>query len=89
MQQYLLIWCVWCSEVKEKTVAYNGKLIKVQEVKGKSNANGTGFAITLGPAPLLNDTNLIIGEVEEGMDVLKRISQIPRVKSASNSPFFK
>lgn len=78
-----------CSDVREKMVAYNGKLIKVQEVRGKSNANGTGFAITLGPAPLLDDTNLVVGEVVEGLDVLQRVAKLPRVKSASNSPFFK
>jgi hypothetical protein len=39
-------------------VAYKGKFIKVQEVRGASNANGTGFAITLGPCPVLDKTNL-------------------------------
>ena len=78
-----------CREVRDKMVAYNGKLIKVQEVRGKSNANGTGFAITLGPAQLLDNTNLIVGEVVDGIDVIERISKLPKVKSSSNSPFFK
>lgn len=47
-----------CRDVREKMVAYNGKFIKVQEVRGSGNANGTGFAITLGPCPLLDKTNL-------------------------------
>ena len=78
-----------CREVKEKMVAYNGKLIKVQEVRGKSNANGTGFAITLGPAQLLDTTNLIVGEIASGLDVVEKIAKLPKVKSSSNSPFFK
>ena len=47
-----------CRDVREKMVAYNDKFIKVQEVRGSGNANGTGFAITLGPCPLLDKTNL-------------------------------
>ena len=61
----------------------------MQEVRGASNANGTGFAITLGPAPLLDKTNLIVGEVVEGLDIIKEISSLPKVKSSSTSPFFK
>lgn len=76
-------------DVRDKIVAYKGKFIKVQEVRGASNANGTGFAVTLGPAPLLDKTNLIVGEVVEGLDVLMRISTLPKVKSSSTSPFFK
>lgn len=69
-------------------MAYQGRLIKVQEVRGSSNANGTGFAISLGPTPLLDKTNLIIGQVTEGLEVVERISKLPRVKSSSKSPFF-
>jgi len=49
---------LWCRDVRDKIVAYNGKFIEVQEVRGASNANGTGFAITLGACPLLDQTNL-------------------------------
>ena len=70
-------------------MAYQGKFIKVQEVRGASNANGTGFAITLGPIPLLDKTNLIVGEVIEGLDIIQQISRLPRVKSSGSSPLFK
>lgn len=78
-----------CRDVRERMVAYQGKLIKVQEVKGAGNANGTGLAITLKPSPLLDRTNLVIGEVVEGLDVVEKISKVPKVKSSSQSPFFK
>lgn len=70
-------------------MAYQGKFIKVQEVRGASNANGTGFAITLGPTPLLDKTNLVVGEVVDGLNVIEEIARLPRVKSSSSSPFFK
>jgi len=76
-------------DVRDKIVAYNGKFIEVQEVRGASNANGTGFAITLGACPLLDQTNLVVGEVVEGLDVVQKIAQLPKVKSSSQSPFFK
>lgn len=70
-------------------MAYQGKLIKVQEVRAAGNANGTGFAITLKSAPELDRTNLVIGEVTDGLDVVEQISQLPKVKASSSSPFFK
>ena len=70
-------------------MAYQGKFIKVQEVRGASSANGTGFAITLRPAPVLDTTNLIIGKVVGGEDVVEKIARLPKVKNASWSPFFK
>lgn len=70
-------------------MAYQGKLVKVQEVRGAGNANGTGLAITLKSAPELDRTNLIIGEVTGGLDVVEEISKLPKVKSSSGSPFFK
>ena len=70
-------------------MAYKGKFIKVQEVKGSGNANGTGLAITLNAAPELDRTNLIIGEVTEGLDIVEQISKLPKVKSSKQSPFFK
>ena len=35
--------------------------------------NGTGFVITRGPAPALDKTNLVIGHVVEGMDVVEEV----------------
>lgn len=78
-----------CRDVRDKLVAYKGKFIKVQEIRAASNANGTGFAITLGPVPLLDKTNLVVGEVIQGFEVVQQMSSLPRVKSSSSSPFFK
>ncbi|CAF0950587.1 unnamed protein product [Rotaria sordida] len=35
----------------------------------------TQFFITLGPAPVLNDTNVIFGEIVEGVDILQSINK--------------
>ena len=48
--------------MKEKLIAYQGKLITVKEELG-ALPNGTAFSITLGPAPELDATQLPIGEV--------------------------
>ena len=57
-----LIEDVCAREVKEKLVAYQGKLINVKEPLGEI-PNGTAFTISLGPAPELNETQLPIGQV--------------------------
>ncbi|KAK9816789.1 hypothetical protein WJX72_005123 [[Myrmecia] bisecta] len=76
-------------QVKEKMVAYQGKLVTIQEEVGGQKPNGTGFAITLGAAPQLDATNLVVGQVVEGLDVVQDISHLPVVKANSNSAFFK
>jgi peptidyl-prolyl cis-trans isomerase B (cyclophilin B) len=53
----------------------NGQLVTVQEQAGEA-PNGTGFTITTAPAPELDATNLVVGRVVEGMDVVARISQV-------------
>ena len=53
--------------------------LSLQEGGGK-RPNGTGFAITTGPAPELDATNLVIGRVLEGMDVVTRMCAFPTVK---------
>lgn len=75
-------------EVKEKLVAYQGKLVNVQEVLGEA-PNGTAFVITRSPAPALDATNLPIGRVVAGQDVVEAIGKLPVVKDNSDSPFFK
>ena len=57
-------------ETKEKLVAYRGKLVTVQEALGES-PNGSGFVITLGAAPGLDATNLVVGRVVGGMDLVR------------------
>eukprot|EP00890_Picochlorum_soloecismus_P000904 jgi/Picsp_1/1814/NSC_05281-R1_peptidyl-prolyl cis-trans isomerase len=74
-------------ETKDKLVAVKGKFVSVTEQFGEI-PNGTEFSITTGPAPELDSTNLVIGRVVEGMDVVERLSRLPRVKDNTNSPFF-
>ena len=63
-------------ETKEKLVAYRGQLVSVQEALGEA-PNGSGFVITLGPAPGLDSTNLVVGHVVNGLDLVHRVSPIP------------
>lgn len=67
-------------EVTERLVAMGGKLVTVREVAGEA-PNGSAFAITLGPAPELDRTNLVVGRVVGGMDdVVARLAALPRSK---------
>ena len=53
--------------------------------------NGTGFVITRGPAPDLDQTNLVIGRVVQGMDVVEQIALLPFSKPRTewyDGPFF-
>lgn len=69
-------------------MAYQGKLVTVQEQQGNV-PNGSGFAITTAAAPDLDATNLVVGEVVQGLDVVEAIAQLPAVKANRGSPFFK
>jgi peptidyl-prolyl cis-trans isomerase B (cyclophilin B) len=51
--------------------------------------NGTGFALTVGPAPELDGKYLIVGRIVDGQQVVQDLSELPVVKDNSNSPFFK
>ena len=73
---------------KERVTAYNGKLVKVQEQIGDTS-NGTGFNITIQPAPELDDTSLAIGEVVDGLDLVQDLAKLPAVRDQSKSAFFK
>ncbi|KAK9828053.1 hypothetical protein WJX81_005565, partial [Elliptochloris bilobata] len=74
--------------MKERLVAYQGKLVTVQDVSG-AVANGTGFAITTTAVPDLDKTNLVVGRVVAGASLVDDLAAMPAVKANSSSPFFK
>lgn len=78
-------------EVQERLVAMKGKLVTIKTVAGEA-PNGSSFAITLGPAPELDATNLVVGRVVGGMeDVVAALAALPRSKPRDewfDKPFF-
>ena len=78
---------------KTKLVAMNGKLVQVEDPRGSARApNGTGFVITVRPgqaAGRWDATNLPIGVVEGGAELLDRLSRLPAAQPTSSSPYFR
>ena len=74
---------------KEKLVSMNGKFVKVADPP-PPGPNGTAFAVTVarGAGNVLDKTNVIVGEVTQGLDVLNAVAALPTVKDNSASPFF-
>ncbi|GFR41133.1 hypothetical protein Agub_g1781 [Astrephomene gubernaculifera] len=73
--------------VKERLVAKDGKLITVLEQAGEA-PNGTQFTITTAASPELDATNLIVGRVVEGEELLRRIAALPVNKPRNDNPYF-
>lgn len=76
-----------CRQEKTKLVAEKGKLVEVVERSGIV-PNGTAFAVTTGATPDLDSTHLIVGEIVDGMELVRKLDQLPVVKNNTNSPFF-
>mmetsp|Transcript_24881 Transcript_24881/g.34595 ORF Transcript_24881/g.34595 Transcript_24881/m.34595 type:complete len:351 (+) Transcript_24881:2-1054(+) len=76
---------------EKKLVAASGRLVTVEEMpKGYVEPNGSEFIMTTQPVPYLDKTNLVVGEVLEGMDVISKISNLPTSKpKGKDDPFFK
>jgi hypothetical protein len=62
-----------------KPITQTKPQVTVQNVVGEA-PNGTAFAITTGPAPELDATNLVVGRVVGGAGVLAALSALPRSK---------
>ena len=75
---------------KERLVSMNGKFVTVADPP-PPGPNGTAFVVTsgaAGAAEILDRTNLVVGAVLEGQDVVDAIAALPTVKDNSASPFF-
>jgi len=53
--------------------------VTVKNVAGEA-PNGSSFCITIGAAPELDVTNLVVGRVVDGMDVVAQLAALPRSK---------
>ncbi|GLC44321.1 hypothetical protein PLESTB_000482300 [Pleodorina starrii] len=73
--------------VKERLVARDGRLITVLEQAGEA-PNGTQFTITTAASPDLDATNLIIGRLVGGQELLQRISALPVNRPRNDNPYF-
>ena len=74
-------------EPKSKLVSNRGKFERVYEPL-PPEPNGTSFSITYAPSEDLDVTNVVVGEVINGFDVLAQIGSLPTVPDNSDSPFF-
>ena len=74
-------------EPKSKLVSNRGKFERVYEPL-PPEPNGTSFSITYSPSEDLDVTNVVVGEVISGFDVLAQIGSLPTVPDNSDSPFF-
>ncbi|KAF5834833.1 hypothetical protein DUNSADRAFT_8373 [Dunaliella salina] len=76
--------------IKERLVAKKGQLVTVAEQAGEA-PNATGFTILRSADQALDATNLIVGRVVAGMDVVETIAAQPYAKprdSIYDGPFF-
>jgi len=74
-------------EPKSKLVSNRGKFERVYEPL-PPEPNGTSFSITYAPSEDLDVTNVVVGEVISGFDILAQIGALPTVPDNSDSPFF-
>lgn len=73
---------------KLKLVARKGKL-EIDEEEIGTEPNGTEFVISIMDSPELDASALVIGQVLDGMEVVKRIGQVKTVQENTASPYFR
>eukprot|EP00250_Pteridium_aquilinum_P016125 c22956_g1_i1 orf=61-1110(+) len=73
---------------KPKLVAKDGKFEVIEE-ELRPDPNGTQFIINTQDSPQLDASNLVVGKVVDGFDVLKIINSVRVVKDNTDSPYFK
>ncbi|KAE8681436.1 Peptidyl-prolyl cis-trans isomerase CYP26-2 [Hibiscus syriacus] len=73
---------------KLKLMARKGKLEIDQEEVG-TEPNGTEFVISVKDSPELDASALVIGQVLDGIEVVKRIGQVKNVQESTGSPYFR
>ncbi|KAI5074500.1 hypothetical protein GOP47_0010461 [Adiantum capillus-veneris] len=73
---------------KPKLIAKDGKFEVIEE-ELRPDPNGTQFAIIMQDSPQLDASNLVVGKVVDGFDVLKLMSGVRVVKDNTGSPYFK
>jgi peptidyl-prolyl cis-trans isomerase B (cyclophilin B) len=72
---------------KERVVAMGGQLRTIKEA-APPGPNGTGFNITLAPAPALDGTAVVVGRVLEGEAVLQALAALPTNRNADEAGLF-
>lgn len=72
---------------KTKLVAKDGTFVTIEEAS-RPDPNGTEFMIATADAPELDQTNTVVGQVIQGMDVLDRIRNVKVVQENTSSPYF-
>ena len=74
---------------KQRLVAQRGSLVYVEEA-ARGAPNGSAFTVTAGPGQgKLDATNLVVGRVTEGQELVNSISRLRAAAPTTDSPFFK
>ncbi|CAM6086486.1 unnamed protein product [Calypogeia fissa] len=72
---------------KPKLIAKDGKFVYLEE-ESRPDPNATEFMIVTADSPQLDSSNLVVGRVVGGFDVIKKITQVKVVNENSSSPYF-
>ena len=74
---------------KQRLVAQRGSLVYVEEA-ARGAPNGSAFTVTAGPGQgKLDATNLVVGRVTEGQELVNSISRLRAAAPTTDSPLFK